>query len=391
MIDLKNAAAPGELRAQRKRCPAAKARAMLSVGRVSFALPVLLASLLGIVGGYRATASAAPQYVIEDNDFRGAAGSDLQSVLPLLADPAVRVLGFTVVTGDDWENAEAAALLRFLEVAGRTDVPVFNGAVYPLINSVANWREREREFGTIAWKGEWGGSGSIDHVPAVEPSIPHMPQGLPTTHASAEPAAAFLIRAVHAHPHAVTIVAAGPLTNVALAIRLDPTFAATARQLVFMGGLIDRNMADLSGNAAFSEDFNLMFDPEAAHIALTANWPRIVSVGNVSSDVAFTPSLRDRIAVKRTPLTAFLKTYYEPLPMWDEVTTAIAIDPTLVSSSVDAYLDVDLAPGLDYGRVHVWPDSTAPRAMGVRKVTIVSGFDRTRFIDGFVRAAQALP
>jgi inosine-uridine nucleoside N-ribohydrolase len=346
---------------------------------------------LAVASGTPTAASAAPQYVIEDNDFRGAAGSDLQSVLPLLADPNVHVLGFTVVTGDDWENAEAAALLRFLEVAGRSDVPVMNGAVYPLVNTVANWREREREFGTIAWKGAWGGNGSIEHVPSVEPPIPPMPQGLPTTHASTESAAAFLIRQVHAHPHAVTIVAAGPLTNLALAIRIDPTFAATARQLVFMGGLIDRNMADITGNAALSEDFNLMFDPEAAHITLTANWPRIVCVGNVSSDVAFTPSLLNRVAAKHTPLTAFLKTYYQPLPMWDEITSAIAIDPTLVSASVDAYMDVDLAPGIDYGRVHVWPNATAPKAMGVRRVTIISNFDRTRFVDEFVHAAQALP
>jgi inosine-uridine nucleoside N-ribohydrolase len=330
------------------------------------------------------------ELIIEDNDFRGPAGSDLQSVLPLLASPNVRVLGFTVVTGDDWENVEAAALLRFLEIAGRTDVPVVDGAVYPLVNSVANWRERERQFGTIAWKGAWGGNGTMDNVPSTEPPIPTLPQGMPTTKALPEMAATFLIRQVHAHPHAVTIVAAGPLTNLALAIRLDPTFAATAKQLIFMGGLIDQNMADLTGIASFTEDFNLIFDPEASHIVLTADWPTITAVGNVSGNIVFSRSIVDRIATRKTPLTAFLAAHIEPLPMWDEITAAIAVDPSLVTSSVDAYMDVDLAQGIDYGRVHVWPQKSAPLATGVRRVTIVQTIDQRRFLDGFVRAAQAI-
>jgi inosine-uridine nucleoside N-ribohydrolase len=363
------------------------------LGRSRLALFVCLVIALTLAPygwNARPAAAATPELFIEDNDFRGPAGSDIQSVLPLLADHDSRVLGFTIVTGDDWENAEAAALLRFLEVAGRTDVPVMNGAVYPLVNTVADWRERERQFGFIAWKGAWGGNGSMVNVPSAQPPIPVMPQGAPTAKARAESAAAFLLREVHAHPHAVTIVATGPLTNLALAIRLDPTFASTAKALIFMGGIIDTNMADVSGNAAFSEDFNLMFDPEAAHITLTADWPKITAVGNVSGSVLFTREVMDRIAAKKTPVTAMIDTYYQQLPMWDEITTAIAADPTLITTSVDAYMDVDLARGVDYGRVHVWPAKTAPQAMGVRQVTIVQTIDQARFLDEFVHAAQTV-
>ncbi|WP_419730979.1 nucleoside hydrolase [Lichenicola sp.] len=354
----------------------------LAIQRLACVLALLL--LTG-----QAARAEAPFYVIEDNDFLGPGGSDIQSTLPLLANPAVTLLGLTVVTGDGWENAEAANILRFLEIAGRTDVPVAEGAVYPLVNTVARMREWERRFGTIPWKGAWGGTGSIDAAPATEPPIGPLPAGAPRTHAIAEPAALFLIRQVHLHPHQVTIVEAGPMTNLALAIRLDPTFTATAKQLVFMGGLIDTNMAAVTGNANFASDFNILFDPEAAHIVLTADWPRIVSLGNVSGSVMMTPALMDRIAAVRTPVTEYLERYFASLPLWDEMATAVAVNPALVTRSVDAYMDVDLTDGMDYGHAHVWPEALAPKDRGMRRVTIVQAIDTSRFLDGFVRDAQS--
>ena len=214
--------------------------------------------------------AAGPQLVIEDNDFAGPGGSDLQSTLPLLANPDVQLLGLTVGVGDGWENAESAHLRRFLEIAGRTDIPVADGATLPLLNSVKRMRLWEQAHGTIPWKGAWGGLGSIDKVPDTQPAVPHLDEGAPRLAAIHERAADFLIRSEHAHPHQVTIVAAGPLTNLALAIRLDPDFAQTARQLVFMGALLDTGVQSVTGNADFASDFNMIFDPEAAHIVLTA-------------------------------------------------------------------------------------------------------------------------
>ena len=263
----------------------------------------LVAALLWGMVGPAGAQGPAKALVILDNDFAGPGGTDLQAVLPLIADPKVEVLGLTVVTGDGWENEEAARLLRFLEIAGRPDIPVAEGAPYPLMRSVPEMRQWEHRYGRIPWKGAWGALGSIDGVAAAEPPVPHLDEGMPLTRPVAETAAAFLIRQVHAHPHQVTVIAAGPLTNVALAIRLDPGFAADAGQLVFMGGLLDTGMASVTGNADFASDFNLIFDPEAAHIALTASWPKITSVGDVSNGVMMDRALMDRIAAARTPLT----------------------------------------------------------------------------------------
>lgn len=352
-------------------------------------LAVLLAALVS--GGIGPARAAAPMLVIEDNDFLGPGGSDLQATLPLLANPNVRLLGLTVVVGDGWENQEAAHLLRFLEIAGRPDVPVAEGATLPLVNSVARMRLWEQRFGPIPWKGAWGGLGSIEHVPATQPPVGPLVEGAPGLHSVAETAAAFLIRQVHAHPHQVTIIAAGPMTNLALAIRLDPGFAATARQLVFMGGLLDTAVQAVTGNADWASDFNFIFDPEAAHIVLTADWPKIVSLGNVTGKVMMDRALMDRIAARKTRLTEYLSTYMAPLPLWDEMAAAVAVDPSLITRSVEALMDVDVGDGIDYGHAHVWSAALAPKGMGLRPVTIVQDIDVDRFVTGFVRDAQFQP
>ena len=332
--------------------------------------------------------AGASRYVIMDNDFAGPGATDMQAVLPLLAAPGVNVLGLTVVTGDGWMNEESAHLRRLLEIAGRTDVPVAEGAVYPLVNTVGRMKLWEQAHGVIPWKGAWGGSGSIDKASATQPPVPPLPEGEPQLKASGEMAAAFLIRQVHAHPHEVTVIAAGPLTNLALAIRMDPTFASDAKELVFMGALIDTNMMAVTGNADYASDFNFIFDPEAAHITLTAPWPRMVAVGDVSNGVGMTRALMDKVAGVPTPLTAYLSKYFTELPLWDEMAGAVALDPSLITKSVEAMMDVDLAPDVNYGHAHVWKAELAPKGMDLRPVTVIQEIDTARFLDGFVKAAQ---
>ena len=371
---------------------------------MTFRSPPRLGRLrLGLVAAMLASASAATAVaqdaaaeapktlVVMDNDFAGPGGTDMQALLPIISDPSVGVLGLTVVTGDGWENEEAARLLRFLEVAGRPDIPVVNGATYPLMRTVPEMKLWEQRFGKIPWKGAWGGLGPIDHVPVQQPALPHLDEGLPTTPPASGLAANFLIKQVHAHPHQVTVIAAGPLTDIALAIRMDPSFAADAKQLVFMGGLLDTSMQSLTGNADFASDFNLIFDPEAAHIALTAPWPKVTAVGDVSNSVMMDRALMDRVAAVKTPLTTYLSKYFNPLPLWDEMAAAIAVDPSLITKSIDAFMDVDVSGGANYGLAHVWPDALAPKETGVRVVTIVQDIDRARFTDAFVKAAQWTP
>ncbi len=331
---------------------------------------------------------AAPRLFIEDNDFLGPGGSDIQSTVPLITDPSIRVLGFTVVTGDGWCDEETAYLLRFLEIAKRTNLPVYKGAVFPLVNSYTRMRAWEQAYGEIPWKGAWNEAkpGQLFH-PTDPWYIPDNPDGNPTTHAANGSAVQFLIEQVHHYPHQVTILAAGPMTNLALAIRIDPGFAPLAKELIFMGAMVDGNLSQVTRDADNFTDFNILFDPEAAHIVLTAPWSHITSVGKITNETMMTPALAARMAAVKTPVTLYLAKNASRLPLWDEVAAEIAIDRTLITKQVDARMDVDIDHGMHYGQTHVWPAQTAPH-QGERMVTIVLGFDIPRFYDRFIRAAQ---
>ena len=87
-----------------------------------------------------------------------------------------------------------------------------------------------------------------------------------------EDAIHFLIRQVHAHPHEVTIYAAGPMTNIALAISIDPDFAALTKGIVLMGGSLNPQTDDPEFATSPRHEFNFWLDPEAAHIMFHAAW-----------------------------------------------------------------------------------------------------------------------
>jgi inosine-uridine nucleoside N-ribohydrolase len=280
-------------------------------------------------------------------------------------------------------------VLRFLEVARRTDIPVLKGAVFPLVNTPASMRAWEAAYGKIPWKGAWNdprpGENFHPDTPYV---IPDNPEGNPVTKPAPGNAADFLIAQVHRHPHQITIVEAGPMTNLALAVRLDPDFASLAKELVFMGGLLDGNLKQVTEDADNYTDFNMIFDPEAAHIVLTAPWARITSLGNVTNETMMTDALAARMASVKTPVTAFLARHPSHLPLWDEMAAEVAVDPTLITARTDALMDIDLGHGMHYGQVHVWPTQIAPH-QGERKVTIVQQVDLKRFYQRFIHAAQA--
>ena len=215
--------------------------------------------------------SAQQKYVIADQDAAGPAGSDMTALLVFLQSPQVKLLGITVVTGDAWRDEEVAHTLRLLELVGRTDVKVYAGAKYPLVRTQAETKISEQLYGKVSWNGAWQEGG---HAAAV---IPPMPEGAPTTKPAEEDAAHFMIRMVHQYPNQVTIYGAGPMTNIAMAIRLDPSFAELAKELVVMGGSMNPRTDDPEFADNPRHEFNFSFDPEAASITLRAPWAKITT------------------------------------------------------------------------------------------------------------------
>src|ERR1700731_455137 len=169
--------------------------------------------------------------VIIDEDCSGPGGSNMQALLVLIQSPQVEVLGITVVSGNQWRDEEVAHTLRLLEIIGRTDIPVAPGAVFPLVRRREETQIWQQRFGKVAFAGAW--DERWWHEPFV---VPAMPEGKPATKPADEDAVHFLLRQVHQSPHEVTIYEGGPMTNLALAVSIDPQFAELAQELIFMGG-----------------------------------------------------------------------------------------------------------------------------------------------------------
>lgn len=326
--------------------------------------------------------------VFFDNDFLGPGQSNIQALIPLLRDPKVEVIGLGVVTGDQWMTEASAHALRFLEIAKRIDVPVHKGAEMPLIRTQAEMADWEARYGRIPFKGAWNAPrpGRTYH-PDQPRLIPPMPEGAPTTRAADKDAVQALIAAVRARPGRVTVVAAGPLTNIALAIRLAPDLPVLAKEIVLEGGRVDSQLDRVTGNTDYATDFNFLFDPEAAHIVLTAPWKRITVLENVTSQARMTPEVLAGIDAK-SPVGAYVGRYARVnQPMWDEMVTAVAVDRSLVTTEVVARMDVDLLPGPSYGRAQIWSEEMAPKR-GEQLVHIVTKIDAERFVRDFVARAS---
>jgi inosine-uridine nucleoside N-ribohydrolase len=298
-------------------------------------------------------------------------------------------VGLGVVTGDGWLKEEAASLLRFLEIAGRPEIPVYLGAEMPLVRTQAEMHRWEAAYGTLPWLGAWN-----DPVPGqtfhpTDPAlIPPMKEGAPKLRAASEDAVTALIRLVRANPGKITIVAAGPLTDIALALRIAPDLPALAKDIVIEGGNVDDELTQATASADDTTDFNIIFDPEAAHIVLTAPWQRITVVGDVATSVRLTQAIVNQIAISSSPVAQYLKLYAQTdEPFWDELTAAVAVDRTLITKDVVVVMDVDTMPGMHYGRARIWSDPYAPKN-GAQHVHLVLRVDGDRFVREFIAAAK---
>jgi purine nucleosidase len=326
--------------------------------------------------------------VIINEDCSGPGGSNMQTLLLMIQSPQVEVLGITVVSGDQWRDEEVAHTLRLLEIIGRTDIPVVPGAEFPLVRTRAEAQQWQERYGKVAYAGAW--DDRWWHEASV---VPPLPEGTPTTKPADEDAAHFLIRMVHKYPHEVTIYEGGPMTNLALAISLDPQFPELAQELVFMGGSI----SPTSDNPEFvnnpRHEFNFWFDPDAAAIVLRAPWRKIVCTPtDISVKVRMTAELIQQIKAKQieasgTPIAHYISKFAMLTPgadiMWDELAAAAWIDPSIITRTETRYMTVDLDRGAGYGNTLTWAanDSLRPTT---QKVEIQFDLDAQKFYRMFV-------
>jgi inosine-uridine nucleoside N-ribohydrolase len=346
-----------------------------------------------------ASLAHAQRLVLIDQDGSGPGGSDQMAMILLLQSPQVKVLGITMVTGDAWEPEEVQHTLRMLELTHHAGIPVVPGAIFPLLRTQSETMHQAATIGTFAWYGAWSGLANIPktrpyHGPFV---IPTLEEGAPTTQPLDEDAAHFLIREVHAHPHAVTIYAGGPLTNIALALSIDPHFAELTQGIVIMGGSLNPQTSDPEFATHPRHEFNFWFDPEAAHITLTAHWPRIdLTDVDISIKTMFTPAMQQEIAQSTSPCAQYIARYtHEFYYLWDELAAASWIDPKIITKEELLYVDVDTNHGPDYGDTLTWTADNKPSLDGPegppQLVHVHKDLDSARFDRMFVDLMKAPP
>ena len=352
---------------------------------------LLGACLIGLLTGcavepaHARNADARP-LVIFDQDAFGPGGSDMQSILMLMQDKDIDLLGICIVTGDAWRDEEVSHTLRLLEIAHRTSIPVLPGAVFPLLNGRRRTQAWEGLYGKLFYDGaymsRWPSENTVSWTP-LHPTrpywVPPLPEGAPAIHASTESAAAFMLRMVHEHPHQVTIIAAGAMTDLALAARLDPQFAALAKELVFMGGSFNPVPADNPFAQEYDnnprQEFNMRFDPEAASITLHQPWPRITEVPvDATSPTLMTRELLGEVAKGAAPFDQYLGRFGQVYPLWDESAVAVWLDPSLITRQKSLLVDVDTAFTANYGATLSWPVGAGPD-LGERPVRVVFAVD----------------
>lgn len=315
---------------------------------------------------------APAQKIIFDTDFVFVPQDDAMALIFALNCPELEILGITTVAGNKNVERATADALKILEIAGRSEIPVYKGAARPLVHE-------KSEFAVKHYGGWW----------SDEPAPPP-PGGFARKKAEPVSAADFIVRTVMQNPGEITILAIGPLTNIAMAMRQEPAFARNVKQLVIMGGAV-ASLPDGAGNQTPNAEFNFWVDPEAARIVLRSGIPIILSPLNVSRKARFSKEVFDRIVAVDTPLTRVIKEQMGPgfqknpervALMYDQIAAATLIDPA-IAKTVELYVDVDTNHDINYG-VSVGGREPWPGAEGARKMQVQYDLDWPRFIDLYV-------
>jgi len=295
-------------------------------------------------------ASAADK-VIFDTDC-GFFGDDGDALVMVLRSPEkVQLAAITTVSGNVWAAESATYVGEILHLLGHSAIQPYIGAQMPLVHTAAMAKlEGPLEF-----------EGAFDRLEKL--ALPNRPSAIEA-----------LAAAIRQHPGQVTILALGPMTNLAMLFRLDPDLAPKVKRLVFMGGNVH-----VPGNASPAAEFNFWFDPEAAQVVLRSRIPQKVMFPlDICNHAVLDNKRFDEIVAAGTPITerfkqdyglrypAFLKNPKATGYLWDELAAAWLLDTGFATRSETSWLDVDTRFGKTYGATVPLDRTLAPEATPVR-------------------------
>ncbi|NQX27085.1 nucleoside hydrolase [Microbacteriaceae bacterium VKM Ac-2854] len=296
---------------------------------------------------------------------------DALAILLAHGSPEIEIAAITTVSGNQEISKVTRNALAVMAVAGITGVPIASGMHRPLVRSV-------EVAPTI--HGESGMDGP--ELPAV------------TTELDPRHAIDLIIDTVMAaEPGTITLVPTGPLTNIAMAARKEPRIIERVREVVLMGGALG------GGNWSAAAEFNILVDPEAAHIVFDAGW-EVVMVGlDVTHQALATPEVSAAFAAIDSPVSTFVlelldffgRSYrdaqgFEHPPVHDPVAVAYVIDPSILTTA-RVPLGVELSGTLTLGMTVA--DFRSPAPEGCR-TSVATGIDAERFWALVVDAVRRL-
>lgn len=281
---------------------------------------------------------------------------DAVAIVLAAGSPSIDIQGLCCVGGNTWRSNVINNTLNLCESFG-IKAPVLSGAEKPLVN-------------------ELHPSAHIHGVSGFDGPVfpPRKWKELTPGHA-----ASFMVDSVNANPGEISIVATGPLTDVALAIRLDSDFAKNVKRIVFMGGSFS------VGNASVASEFNILTDPEAANIVLTSGallymFPLDVTL-KILLDNERLQKFRE-LKLKASEIycksmehysASCMKVNYDWPAMHDPCTVAFLAEPQLFTIT-EKHVEVDINHGICYGRTVEGRNCDSEKNVRVATDVDVEGF-----------------
>ena len=327
-----------------------------------------------------------PPKVIIDTDFNtiGDDGQVAAMAAQLHARGAIDLLGLTVASGNQWLNQGVSDALKAVERLGiENRVKVYAGAPFPLLHDYKSYLHELTLAGPPV-----DYVGAFASAPVGPDRLVPPPDGFATHTRPAEMNAVdFIIETVHRYPHEVTILEIAPPTNLALAIRKDPSIVPLIDKIVTMAGQIYA-----PGNAYLdTAEFNWWVDPEATQIVLRAAIPHYVIPLDCTNTIPLTKDLYLRIAQHQpqTIITRLFRDEFAPffgsgpppyVPyIFDTTALAFLVDPSLATDVRDLWLDVSTTFDRNYGKSIVYVSDPYPSIQLLQKSKVVFKLDNARF------------
>ncbi|KAK2181988.1 hypothetical protein NP493_372g02041 [Ridgeia piscesae] len=284
----------------------------------------------------------------------------------ILARPDIDVLALTTVRGNTTTDQVTKNVLRLLKLAGRLDIEVYKGAAASLVN-------QDNPSASC-----YHGVDGFGDVPDADPPDYSLVQS--------EHAVNALLRLVNQYNGEINLICLGPLTNVALALRLDPEFGSKLKDCFIMGG----NHTG-KGNVSMCAEFNFYADPESANVVLN-ELGRVITLVTWETciDCCLSADFYKRFTTVDSAMARFVKEAEENArsrrttgdDMWttiaDQLLAAVAVEKSVVTETKLAYCTVELMGAVTRGQMVVdWGWGRGKKA----NVKLVLGVDKEKFAD----------